>query len=274
VAEGEGRVANDALPGDPGHGLFRPGPQRDLADTRFACRFLERETADGEFEPAFGNDPANRCVAVGEPIPQSSQQQELVCLVVAHVNCPRYLRGLLVSATPVAPPARQPLSGAVIGAAFVLTAAIAASVGFLAVRGGFDLPRPSSTPGLVAAASPTPVASVAVAPSAAASPSPSPVATPAPTPSPTPSAPPSPSPTPTPTATPTVRPAPSSDRYAVLTPCPTQSGCWIYVIRAGDNLNSIANWFGVSYSRMLAMNPSLRTPIHAGDKLRIPTPTR
>jgi hypothetical protein len=46
------------------------------------------------------------------------------------------------------------------------------------------------------------------------------------------------------------------------------------VIRAGDNLTSIAHWFGVSYSRMLAMNPDLRVPIHAGDKLLIPTPTR
>jgi len=46
------------------------------------------------------------------------------------------------------------------------------------------------------------------------------------------------------------------------------------VIRAGDNLESIAHWFGVSYSRVLAMNPNLRIPIQPGDKLRIPTPTR
>jgi LysM repeat protein len=276
VAEGEAGAANDALPVDLGHGLFRPGPQRDPADLRSACRFLERETPGGAFEPAVGSDPANRCVALGEPVPQSSQQQELVCLVGAHVNCPRYLRGLLVSGTPVPPPSREPVSRAVIGATLVLTAAIATSVGFLAVRGGFDLPRSSSTPDSVAAASPVPVASVVVVPSAP----PSPSATPAPTPSPAPSAPPSPTPTPTPTPartptpTPTVRPAPSSDRYAVLTKCPSQSDCWIYVIRAGDNLHSIANWFGVSYSRMLAMNPNLRTPIHAGDALKIPTPTR
>jgi LysM repeat protein len=46
------------------------------------------------------------------------------------------------------------------------------------------------------------------------------------------------------------------------------------VIRSGDNLESIAHWFGVSYSEMLAMNPNLRIPIQPGDQLRIPTPTR
>jgi hypothetical protein len=46
------------------------------------------------------------------------------------------------------------------------------------------------------------------------------------------------------------------------------------VIRAGDNLTSIANWFGVDFDEMIAMNPNLRRPIHTGDKLRIPTPTR
>jgi hypothetical protein len=83
-----------------------------------------------------------------------------------------------------------------------------------------------------------------------------------------------PTPTPTPNPTPTPTPQGSSDRYAVLTKCPSTPDCWIYVIRAGDNLTSIAHWFGVSYSRMLAMNPDLRVPIHAGDKLLIPTPTR
>jgi hypothetical protein len=73
-------------------------------------------------------------------------------------------------------------------------------------------------------------------------------------------------------ATPT--PKPSSDRYAVLTACPSTPNCWVYVIRSGDNLVSIANWFGVSYARVRSMNPNLRIPIHTGDHLRIPTPTR
>jgi len=60
----------------------------------------------------------------------------------------------------------------------------------------------------------------------------------------------------------------------VLTPCPSAPNCWVYVIRSGDNLVSIANWFGVDYDRMRAMNPNLRVPIHTGDRLHIPTPTR
>jgi hypothetical protein len=169
----------------------------------------------------------------------------------------------------------------VIGAALVLAAALATSFGFLAVRGGFTVPLASRAPApIAAAASPSmvPTAGVTVAPPPTASP------TVAPSPSPIPSAAPTPSPTVAPTATPartpiptppqTATPAPSSDRYAVLTACPSQSNCWIYVIRSGDNLRSIANWFGVSYNRMLAMNPNLAIPIHAGDRLRIPTPTR
>ena len=38
-------------------------------------------------------DAVNRCAALGESVPQSLRQQELVCLTSAHVNCPRYLRG-------------------------------------------------------------------------------------------------------------------------------------------------------------------------------------
>ena len=60
----------------------------------------------------------------------------------------------------------------------------------------------------------------------------------------------------------------------MLTECPVTPNCWVYVIRSGDNLVSIANWFGVNYDRMRAMNPRLRVPIHTGDRLLIPTPTR
>jgi LysM repeat protein len=82
--------------------------------------------------------------------------------------------------------------------------------------------------------------------------------------------------TPVPTSTPATTPVPTSDRFALLTACPSTPNCWIYVIRSGDNLRSIANYFGVSYNRILQMNPSITDPttIHAGQKLRIPTPTR
>ena len=240
------------------------------------CRFLGAEAADGTIGPpiqAVAN--ANRCTAMGDAAPQSASQQELVCLVAGHVNCPRFLRGTLT--TTIAPvPARQPVSRAVVGSALLLVAAIAASFGFLAVRGGMS----------VALASPSPASSqIAVAPSASAvvPPVPTLVVTPIPSaslgptppssPSPTPSATPAPSSTPPPTPRPT--PRPSSDRYAVLSPCPSTPNCWIYVVRTGDNLVSIAHWFGVPLDTVYAMNPWARTTgLRAGQQLRLPPPTR
>ena len=277
MAEGDQRATDDPLAVTQASSPFRAGPARDPADTGSACRFLVLERPDGSVVPAFsGIDVDNRCVAVGEPVPQSGRQQELVCLAAAHVNCPRYLRGVLAAGTLPPPPRREPVSPAVIGAALVLAAALAASFGFLAVRGGFNLPQASPTPAQVSivaspAPAPTPNASVTVAPTPSSTPSLSPSPLPSVEPSPTTTAAPTPTPT-RPAATPT--PAATSDRFALLTKCPSTPDCWIYVIRAGDNLRSIANYFGVSYSRMVAMNPSLATPIHAGDKLRIPTPTR
>jgi hypothetical protein len=281
VAEGSGTTSGEALHGVRADSPFRAGPDRDLDRPASICRFLAVESADGALGPASGVDPANRCTAIGEPVPQSGRQQELVCVAAAHVNCPRYLRGVLLAGTPPPPPKRQPVSPAVIGATLVLLAALAASFGFLAVRGGFNLSSASGSPALVAAvASPTPSPS----PSVLATTTPTPTPTPSPSVAPSPSVSPSSTPSPTPTASPTPPPAtptppaptpqPSSNRFALLTKCPSTADCWIYVVRSGDNLQSIANWFGVSYSRMLAMNPNLRIPIHAGDKLRIPTPTR
>ncbi len=261
--------------------LFRPAPIPAPGDGIPLCPYLARETPDRLLGPATGAvDPTHRCVALGDPVPQSSRQQELVCLTAAHVNCPRYLHGVQLAAAPPAAPAREPVSNAVIVAALVFLAAVAASFGFLAIRGGFDLAIETPPPGLVAA-----VPTTSAAPGASRGPAVSTPPTVSPSPadassSPAPSASPSPSPSgsaaispsPTPGRTPT--PAPSSNRYAVLTPCPSTRNCWIYEIRSGDNLVSIANWFGVDYDRMRSMNPNLRIPIHTGDRLRIPTPTR
>lgn len=276
MAEGEGTVSEEGLLGERTSGPFRSGADADADRPQSICRFLALKTADGALEPAVRLDTANRCVAIGEPLAQSGRQQELLCLAAAHVNCPRYLRGILIEMTPSPPPAREPVSRAVIGAAFVLAAALATSFGFLAVRGGFNLALPTASPALVAdVASPLPSPGPTIAPTATptqvASPSPSPE--PSRPPSPSPSASPPPTATPPP-ATPKPTPAATSDRFAVLTKCPSTPDCWIYVIRAGDNLQSIAHWFGVSYDRMIAMNPNLRVPIHPGDHLRIPTPTR
>jgi LysM repeat protein len=282
VAEGEGTAPGGAPSGEEGQGVFRAHAVGEPRERGVACRFLARETADGAFSPAVGGvDGANRCVALGEPVPQSAQQQELVCLAASHVNCPRYLRGILVAATPLPPAPRAPISRAVIGATLVLLASLAASFGFLAVRGGFQVPLATRAPDLVAAAgsaSPAPTASATAVPVASATPASTPTASPSPsaTPTATPTIAPPPTPSPTLTVLPTRTPTPTSDRYAVLTTCPSQADCWIYVVRAGDNLRSIVNWFGVSYERVLQMNPWINDPttIHAGDSLKIPTPTR
>ena len=251
---------------------FRPAAEATPADHAAVCPFLATEGPDGALRPAIGwPGPANRCNAFGEPQPQSDRQQELVCLTTSHVNCPRYLRGMAMAGTPPPRPARQPVSAAVLGAALVVVLAIAASFGFLVVRGGFDLPSASPGGSQFAIVPPSPSApteSSTVAPSPSVTPNPTSSPSPSLATSPTPSA----APTPAPTARPT--PAPTSDRYAVLTRCPSTPNCWIYTVRSGDNLQSIANWFGVSLDSIRAMTPGLTTPIHAGDKLRMPPPTR
>jgi LysM repeat protein len=57
--------------------------------------------------------------------------------------------------------------------------------------------------------------------------------------------------------------------------CPGAARCWIYRVRAGDNLFSIANYFGVSLDSIYDRNPWARTQgLRAGQELRLPPPTR
>ena len=171
---------------------------------------------------------------------------------------------------------RSPTAAIRVSGIVLLILAALAALAFIVLRGGLTYPlQPAPGPAslrsdaVVTAAKPsaeTPTSPIG---------SPTPVAspsleeTPAPTPSPTPTA------TPTPPATSRPEPTPSSDRYAVLRPCPGTADCWIYTVRSGDNLFSIAHWFGVSLDIVRAMNPWTESNgIRAGDELRLPPPSR
>jgi LysM repeat protein len=257
------------------------GRLRDLFEGRSplatTCPFLRSE-AFGQLQPPNEwPDPANRCAALDEPQAPSARQQELVCLTLAHANCPRYLRGsLLARQAALAMPRTRTLTGAIFGAILILIASSAASFAFVLSRGGLEIPVAS--PGVaneVAAVSPsTPPPgprAVAVVPSQ----SPEPSVEPSIEPSLAPSEPPL-SPPPTkPSQTPTPTPRPTSDRFALLDPCPDTPNCYVYTIRAGDNLYSIANYFGVSLQRVYQLNPWTRTSsLRPGRELILPKPTR
>ncbi len=253
------------------------------------CPFFRAEVNGVVGPPIEAPDPANRCAALAEVVPQSLRQQQLVCLSSGHVNCPRYQHGAVaLTPVPVARPrALASLTPAIAISLATLVLSFTISAAFVMANGGLTMPPaaiashpPAASPSLAAAA-PSSGAAATIAPSAVApvvTPSPiaatvSPAATPSPTATPTVSPPPTTKPTSKPTAKPT--PKPSSNRYALLTACPGASDCWIYVIRSGDNLASIANYFGVSLQRVKNMNPWTQTTgLKSGQKLRIPTPTR
>jgi LysM repeat protein len=149
-------------------------------------------------------------------------------------------------------------------AVLLLVLSAGASLTFVLARGGVALPTPPPTRGPLAGASALPASQASPSASSA-------VPSRAAEPSATVTLPPGTAPSPAPTAA----PSPTSDRYAVLVACPNMPNCWIYTIRQGDNLVSIANWFGVPLATIYEMNPGLRsTTLRAGMQIRIPTPTR
>ncbi len=243
------------------------------------CPFFRREVDGKLFAPLDEPDDGNRCVAIGGPRPQSVRQQELVCLHPAHADCPRYLRGAMLLAEP--PPRATPaVPRATLAALLVLVLSAGISFGFVVQRGGIDLPATgagASPTGLAIIASPTPAATpgptgVPASPSESLVPAPEATASPTPAPTPVPTV----EPTPSPTAAPTATPQPTSDRYALLTPCTDQADCYTYTVRAGDNLFSIANYFGVPLDTVYAWNPKYANGagLRAGDQIRMPPPTR
>ncbi len=255
------------------------------------CPFLRLADKGQIVAPLGEPDDGHRCVAIGAPSPQSLRQQELVCLRSAHVDCPRYLRGAVTA--PGGPRRRRPVPRATVAALLILVLSAGISFGFVVQRGGIDLPA-GAGPGATSMAAITsgdpttppsaPASPVASAPASDAAPTaePTPSPTVAPTPSPTPTPDPTPSPTPeatpTPTPAPTTAPtaAPTSDRYQVLVACPNRKSCYIYTVRAGDNLYSIAHWFGIPLSTIYDWNPTYANGgrLRAGDQIKMPPPTR
>jgi hypothetical protein len=264
--ETTGTIAAIAL--DPGHRA--PDP--------WVCQFFRRMEDGALGTPVAVPDAANACAAMGQVRAQSLRQQELVCMQPAHASCPRYLRGLL-GVPEVPSPSRIPVvPPATLAALLALVLSAGLSFGFVLQRGSLAMPvpDPGSTQAAVVPTSPLVPTPTPDAPTPVVTPAPTPVATAAPT------IPPTPAPTPAPTAAPTATPAPSvppapaptSDRYALLSPCPDASDCWIYVVRTGDNLTSIANYFGHPLATLQAMNPGLAAGIRPGDQIRMPPPTR
>jgi LysM domain len=286
VAGPEGTAATTVVEVDAGDPTGAVSLLDGRSPNEWVCPFLRSiDEVDRLGSPIEAPDVANRCAALEDVVPQSLRQQELVCLTTSHVNCPRYLRGAV--ATAEVPPARvratPTLTPAMFGALALLAAAFTASVVFTFARGGLDLgvgaaPTPptasASAIAVVPSVSPTPAASVEV--------SASPVATPAPTPSPvaSPTAEPTPSPSLEPSVEPSVEPSasasprPSSNRYALLAACPGKPDCWIYRIRSGDNLFSIAKYFGVPLATVKSLNPWTASGLKVGRALILPPPTR
>jgi LysM repeat protein len=68
--------------------------------------------------------------------------------------------------------------------------------------------------------------------------------------------------------------------------CTGQANCYVYTVRGAgpppagngskvaDTLANIANFFGVDVNQVKTMNPWASAGIKAGDKLKIPPPTR
>jgi len=280
-----GPPSHDPNPGDDlaaldPNGIARaPAIGEDRSPNAAVCPFLrsiDEENALGL--PVESPHQANRCAAIGEAVPQSLRQQELVCLTSGHVNCPRYLRGSTdTDELPVLVPANRAVTPPIAAALAVFVGAFLVSLAFVVSNGGLVLTPAaptasggiadvlaSASPSLAPTPEPTPVPSLAPTPEPSLAPTPEPSLAPTPLPST--------SSTPAATAKPTAKP--TSNRLALLKPCPDKPNCYLYVIRSGDNLYSIANYFGVPLSTIKTLNPWTSSGLKVGRALQLPPPTR
>ena len=259
--------ATEAMDSDAGDAIVPSRPAGTGPRSPWVCPFLRAtDEDDALLAPVATPDPANRCAALREAVPQSLRQQGLVCLTSGHVECPRYLRGSMGAAEPrTVERGERTVTPATVGALIAFAAAFVLSVAFVVANGGLVLTASATRSGagdIAAGNSPAPFASNAV-PSA-----PTPTVSVA-------SQAPFLTPSPTHSAGTAARPLPSSARYALLKVCPDAPDCWIYVVRSGDNLSSIANYFGVRLKTVETLNPWVSSiQLRAGQQLRLPPPTR
>jgi hypothetical protein len=160
------------------------------------CPFIGLASSQTEYHDGVTRE--HRCYAFGDPAELSAEQQERVCLGRGYVNCPRYLRGLLVIPTdelealrrpqPAArpasspPPPRIPASRARSGGGgprlplligvLLLVVAGAAAGGMLLLRNGGNATVPSPTPTSQPTATPPPSPSALPSASVVATPTP------------------------------------------------------------------------------------------------------
>ncbi len=254
------------------------------------CEFLRSVGPAGTLGEAQTTAvPTHRCAAFGDPLPLSLRQQELVCLQRVHVSCPRYVRGTLLAAEEKAQPdagERRDRGIPVLTVAGVGLFLLALGILFTGLLGfppfgnaGSPTRQPVaavSTSSSTAASTPTPAtvsAIPAVQPSTSTPPAGSPSASP------------SASKTaagPTAVASATWPPGATASRMDLLVPCTDQANCYVYTVRGAgtngssvaDTVDGIARYFGVTTSSIYALDPWATAGINAGDKLKIPPPTR
>ena len=241
-------------------------------------------------EPLAVPDAGNACAADERVMPIGLVQQELFCLRESHVDCPLYHRALQLREGKRRAAAREPLPTSIVISFLILGLTFLAVTAYGLSRGGFVLPSPpGGAPSELAAAAPddreaaSPAAVVTPTPARRPSRATGTSAGPSPTPRQTrpaarPAARATPRPTPRPTRRPRATPVPAAavpvpQRFASLPRCPAPQRCYIYTVRAGDNLYSIANYYRASLDEVVALNPWLRgtgLTVRPGNRIRIP----